>query len=74
MSDVISVELNNYEQISRREAMSKIEKGEIVVCRLIRKERVDTCKLSTMDDLSEVVITEQKLLCDKLEFYKEIEN
>ena len=65
-----NIDLSQYEEINRREAMLSIGAGEKVICRLVIGEKSDISEISTMSDLSHVVNVEQNRLCDKLKFYQ----
>ncbi len=67
----VSVDLSQYKEITRRDAMLSIGAGEKVIGRLVRKVKADVYEISTMEDLSHAVNMEQKGMYDKLELYKE---
>ena len=71
MFNNVQIDLTQYDEINRREAMLTIRAGEEVVCRLIRTNmKPDILILSTMEQLSQVITEEQRGICDKIEFYK----
>lgn len=72
MINNIQIDLTQYEELNRREAMLMIRAGEEVVCRLIRNDmKPDILTLSTMEQLSQVITEEQRGICDKVELYKQ---
>lgn len=72
MINNIQIDLTQYEELNRREAMLMIRAGEEVVCRLIRSNmKPDILILSTMEQLSQVITEEQRGICDKVFLYKQ---
>ena len=71
----VQVDLTQYEEINRSQAMRNIRNGEKVTCRLVRNNmNPDIYELSIIEELTSVILEEQKKLCEKVEFYKKKEN
>lgn len=64
---VKGLDLKQYEQTTRREALLSITAGKTVICQM-RKN--DFSEITNMAELEEVVNAEQRGLCDSLKFYK----
>lgn len=66
-----NVDLTNYEKVNRQTALLSVGNSRIVA-KVKDRDKIDFYEISTMKDLQDAVILEQKrLYCDELTFYKE---
>ena len=76
----MKIDLKDFKEINRREALLAIQKGEEVVCRTVNKKTERTAvkssvsetisTISSMEELQKVILTEQRGLYDEVKFYK----